>query len=91
MRNLEAIQRTRARAVQKLFHLINITFLPLPLVYVYHFYQINMWLPFLRDVYVSCFEHVRARAQSFEDKMKPSPSEGGFIESALMKLREQFF
>ena len=37
------------------------------------------------------FEHVGVRAQSFEDKMKPSPSEGGFIESALMKLREQFF
>ena len=71
MRNLEEIQRTRAGAVQKLFHLINITFLPLTLVYVYHFHLINMCLPLLRDVYVRCSEHVCARAQSFEDKMKP--------------------
>ena len=88
MRNLEEIQRTRAGAVQKLFHLINITFLLLPLVYVYHFHLINMCFPLLRDVYVRCSEHVGARAQSFEDKMKSSPSEGGFIESALVKLRE---
>ena len=73
MRNLEEIQRTRAGAVQKLFHLINITFLLLPLVYVYHFHQINMCFPLLRDVYVSCSEHLGARAYSFEDKIKPSP------------------
>ena len=35
----------------------------------------NMCLPLLRDVYVRCSEHVGARAQGFEDKMKPSPSE----------------